>query len=230
MRKVFAILDIETLTDARLAFDIAWILYNSKGVELERHNYLVSEIADTPFAQILIRRDSFMKNKSQYYMDMLAFNSVPVVPLYHIADIFNDAAQRYNAQVVMCAYNARFDYTVLNDNMQAYYGEDFFSESVETVDIMTMALATLCDTNRFVRWCQLHGKMTEKGNVQTNAQTVYAYISQDPDFVEAHHALLDCEIEGEIYFKARAYKKKQHKKFASPVFHCKEWKKVQARK
>lgn len=230
MRKVFAILDIETLTDARLAFDIAWILKDSKGNTLESHNFLVSEIAETPFAQILIRRDSFMKNKSQFYMDGMAFNSFEVASLMDIACEFNASAARYNAKLVMCAYNAKFDYTVLNDNMNAYYGIDFFNEDVEIVDIMTMALATICDTNKFVRWCQLNNMVTEKGNVKTNAETVYAYLTRDSDFVEAHHALADCEIEADIYFKARKYRKKHHKHFANPVFACKEWKKVQARK
>lgn len=226
-KKVFAVLDIETVTDARLAFDIAWILYDSKGNELERRNFLVGEIVDTPFAKILIQRDSFMKNKSQFYMNN---NSFDVASLDVISDYFNGLAETYNAQLVMCAYNAKFDYTVLNDNMQAYYGYDFFIDSVEVVDIMTMALATICNTNKFVRWCQLNNMVTDKGNVKTNAETVYAYLTRDTDFIEAHHALADCEIEADIYFKARKYRKKHHKQFVMPVFHCKEWKKVQARR
>lgn len=229
MRKVFAILDIETITDARLAFDIAWILYDSKGNELERRNFLVSEVMDTPFASILIRRDSFMKNKANFYMDGIAFNSFTIASLGFISDYFNSMAEAYNAQLVMCAYNAKFDYSVLNDNMQAYYGRNFFDDSVEIVDIMTMALATICDTNKYVRWCQLNSMVTEKGNVKTNAETVYAYLTRDSDFVEAHHALQDCEIEADILFKARKYRKKHHKHFAMPVFRCDEWRKVQAR-
>lgn len=227
MRKIFAVLDIETVTDARLCFDIAWILYDSKGNELERSNFLVGEIVDTPFAKILIQRDSFMKNKSQFYMNN---NNFDIANLDVISDYFNSLAETYNAQLVMCAYNAKFDYTVLNDNMQAYYGCDFFEEGVEVVDIMTMALATICDTNKYVRWCQLNNMVTEKGNVKTNAETVYAYLTRDTDFVEAHHALQDCEIEAEILFKARKYRKKHHKQFATPVFRCVEWKQVQARR
>lgn len=226
MRKIFAVLDIETLTDARLAFDIAWILYDSKGNELERRNYLVSEIMDTPFADILIQRDSFMKNKAHFYME----HSIPVKSLDEISSELNNAASVYHARLVVCAYNAKFDYSVLNDNMQAYYACDFFDNDVEVVDIMTMALATICDTNKYVRWCQLSNMVTENGNVRTNAETVYAYLTRDTDFVEAHHALQDCEIEAEILFKARKYRKKQHKQFAMPVFRCAEWKQVQARR
>ena len=230
MRKVFAILDIETITDARLAFDIAWIVKDSEGNTLEKRNYLVNEILDTPFASVLIRRDSLMKNKADFYMDGIGLDSFDIKSLNYIAADFSCIAARYNAKVVMCAYNAKFDYSVLNDNMQTYYGVDFFGTDVEVVDIMTMALATICDTNKFVRWCQLNNMVTEKGNVKTNAETVYAYLTRDSDFVEAHHALQDCEIEAIIYFKTRKYRKKHHKQFAMPVFHCEEWKKVQSRR
>jgi hypothetical protein len=72
--------------------------------------------------------------------------------------------------------------------------------------------------------------VTEKGNVKTNAETVYAYLTRDANYTEAHHALMDCEIEADILFKARKYRKKHHTKFAMPVFHCEEWKNVQSRR
>lgn len=230
MRKVFAILDIETLTDARLAFDIAWIVCDSKGNVLDRYNALVSEIANAPFGFELISRDSFMKNKSKFYRDALVWDSIPVKSFEEIANDFAAIADTYNARTVMCAYNAKFDYSVLQRNADVYYGGTFFDDDVELVDIMTMALATICDTNKYVRWCMVNGATTEKGNVKTNAETVYAYLTQDAQYTEAHHALEDCEIEAEIYFKARKYRKKHHKKFANPVFACPEWQKVQARK
>lgn len=229
MRKVFAILDIETITDARLAFDIAWIVKDSKGNTLEECNYLVREVVDTPFASILIRRDSFMKNKADFYIDGINFYSICVASLWDIWTDFCNISARHNAKVVMCAYNAKFDYNVLNDNMQTYYGMNFFEGTYEVVDIMTMALATICDTNKYVRWCLLNGMTTEKGNVKTNAQTVYAYLTNNVDYVEEHHALADCEIEAQILFKARKYRKKHHKKFAMPICHCPEWKQVQSR-
>jgi DNA polymerase III epsilon subunit-like protein len=232
MRKVFAILDIETLTDARLAFDIAWILCDSKGNILERYNALVKDIFDSPFGMALLRRDSFIKNKSQMYIDAFIFHGIDVKPFEEIMQDFNSISKRYNAKTVMCAYNAKFDYNVLNDNASYIYGcgDTFFNKDVEIVDIMTMALATICDTNKYVRWCLLNGAITEKGNVKTNAQTVYGYLIDDIDFVEEHHALADCEIEKDIYFKARKRKQKHHKDFAMPMFRCPEWKQVQSRK
>ncbi len=230
MRKVFAILDIETITDARLAFDVAWIVCDSKGNILERYNALVGEIVNAPFGTTLIAKDSFMGGKHDFYLDSIVFHGIAVKSFEQINADFNAIAARYGAKVAMCAYNARFDYNVLNANAQMYYGRDFFGNETEIVDIMTMALATICDTNRYVRWCLLNGFVTGKGNILTNAQTVYAYMLQDATYTEQHHALADCEIERDIYFKTRKRKQKHHKVFASPVTGCKEWRKVQKRK
>ena len=231
MKKVFVVLDVETVTSARLVFDIAWHVCDSKGNILESYNALVKEVVDTPFIFELLRKDDFMKDKCQMYIDALVMNSIDVKCLYDISVDFYGIAKRYNAQVIMCAYNAKFDYEVLNNNLHIYEGDDiyFFDNVDNIIDIMTMALATICNTNKYVRWCNLNGFITPKGNIKTSAETVYAYISQNCNFVEAHHALEDCDIEKEILFKARKYRKKHHTKFAMPVFRCPEWKQVQAR-
>lgn len=229
MKKVFVVLDVETVTSARLVFDIAWHVCDSKGNILESYNALVKEVVDTPFIFELLRKDDFMKDKCQMYIDALVMDAIDVKCLYDISCDFNNISSRYHAEVIMCAYNAKFDYEVLNNNLLGYEGIKFFATADSVIDIMTMALATICNTNKYVRWCNINGFVTQKGNVKTNAKTVYAYISQNRDFVEAHHALADCDIEKEIFFKARKYRKKHHTKFASPVFRCKEWKEVQAR-
>lgn len=230
MRKLFVVLDVETVTSAHLVFDIAWHVCDSKGNILESYNALVKEVTDTPFIYELLRRDDFMKNKCQMYIDALITGSIPTKSLYDIAMDFQDIANRYNdARVMMCAYNAKFDYDVLNDNMNIYESIPFFEDDECVIDIMTMALSTICNTNKYVRFCLLNGFTTPKGNIKTNAETVYAYISDNVKFVEAHHALEDCDIEKDILFKARKYRKKHHTKFAMPVFRCPEWKEVQAR-
>lgn len=228
-RKMYAILDIETLTDARLALDIAWILYDSKGNEITRHNYLVKEVVETPFFYHLLRNDRFMRDKAQYYCDALSFNSIEVVSLEEIAMAFNTMSYNYNCDIIMCAYNAAFDFETLNTNSLVYYGYNFFDDNITVLDIMVAAMSTICNTNKYVRWCNLLGFLTPKGNVKTSAEVVYRYISANPNFIEAHHALLDCEIESKIFFKAKAYKKKQKTHFANPVFSCPEWQAIQAR-
>ena len=228
-KKVFVILDVETITSARLVFDIAWHVCDSKGNILESYNALVKEVVDTPFIFELLRKDDFMRDKCQMYIDALVMNNIDIKSLYSISCDYYDIEKKYNADVIMCAYNAKFDYEVLNNNLDMYEGVKFFENTKYIIDIMTMALATVCNTNKYVRWCNLNGMVTQKGNIKTSAETVYAYITQNCNFVEAHHALEDCNIERQIFFKARKYRKKHHTKFAMPVFRCPEWKEVQAR-
>ena len=228
-KKIFVIFDVETITSARLVFDIAWHVCNSKGQILESYNALVEEVVTTPFIFELLRKDDFMKDKCQMYIDALVMNSIDIKTLYDISCDYYAIKDRYDAEVIMCAYNAKFDYEILNNNLEMYEGTKFFENTNYIIDIMTMALATICNTNKYVRWCNLNGFVTLKGNIKTNAQTVYAYLSQNRDFVEAHHALADCDIEKDIFFKARKYRKKHHTKFAMPIFRCPEWKEVQAR-
>ena len=42
--------------------------------------------------------------------------------------------------------------------------------------------------------------ISEKGNYLTNAESCYAYLTQNEDFEEEHTALADVEIEIEIRF------------------------------
>jgi hypothetical protein len=51
------------------------------------------------------------------------------------------------------------------------------------------------------------GWITEAGNVRTNAEKVYAYLSGDLDFIESHTALHDAQIETEILQRLLAKKK-----------------------
>ena len=49
--------------------------------------------------------------------------------------------------------------------------------------------------------------ISEKGNIRTNAQTIYRYISGDDCFIEAHKGMEDTKIEGEILEWCKQFKK-----------------------
>ena len=91
-----------------------------------------------------MRKDDFMANKCQMYVDTLVMNSIDVKCLYDISVDFWGIAKRYNAQVIMCAYNAKFDYEVLNNNLHMYEGDDvyFFDNVDNVIDIIDETLAT----------------------------------------------------------------------------------------
>jgi hypothetical protein len=236
-KRVFIICDTETVTDARLVWDVAWIVCDSRGTVLERFNACVSEVMATPFGRKLVARDGFTRRKladgtrkSDWYLSELDNGTMPLMPFAEIKAAYDAIGPRYGAEPVFCAYNADFDIRVLNDNADSYGLGAFFGLDAITCDIWHTALDTVCNSERFVLWAMANGFISDAGNIRSNAETVYAYIIGATDFEERHTALADCEIERDILFKARKYRKKLHFSNVMPCcMRCPEWKRLQAR-
>ena len=230
MRNLYVVLDTETVTDARFVYDIGWIVFDAKGNRLDSVNYLVEEIVNSPLGIPMLSRDNFSRRKYPFYRDAMVFHSIPIKPLAQIAIEFESLAARYNAQnVIVCAYNAAFDISVLNQNCQWLYGLDFFGDEIRYLDIMTAAMGIICNTQRYVNYCLDNGFITDAGNVKTSAEIVYRYMTKNNTFEESHTALDDCEIESEILFTCKNRKKKIFRRLAQPIFNCPEWKAIQSR-
>lgn len=214
------VLDTETVADARVPYDVAWILVDRAGSVVERFNGLAAEILSNPTLRYLVRRDSFAKRKAGFYLDG---EPAAIMPFEAIMAYTREVITNYGATVV--AYNAAFDIKVLNDYANVLFGEDFFPEDVEVWDLWNMALNTICDSSNYVRWCINSGFITEKGNISCSAEAVFSYLSQESDFEEDHTALSDCEIEAQILQAVFSRKQKLHTKYCTPVFRQEVWKK-----
>lgn len=236
-KRVFIICDTETVTDARLVWDVAWLVCDSRGTVLESFNACVAEVMAAPFGRKLVARDNFTRRKladgtrkSEWYLSELDNGNMPLMPFAEIKAAYDAIGPRYGAEPVFCAYNADFDIRVLNDNADSYGLGAFFGPDAITCDIWHTALDTVCNSERFVLWAMANGFISDAGNIRSNAETVYAYIIGATDFEERHTALADCEIERDILFKARKYRKKLHFSNVMPCCtRCPEWKRLQAR-
>ena len=83
---------------------------------------------------------------------------------------------------------------------------------VEFYDIWTMACMTLCQQKTFLA----NAKYTKRGNIITNAETVYNYITDQTDFIEDHTAFSDACIEAEILARIFANGCKPQKQVSFP--------------
>lgn len=219
-KKYYMVLDTETVADARVPYDVAWIVVDREGNVVERFNGLAAEILQNLTLRYLVRRDSFAKRKAGFYLDG---EPAAIMPFEDIMNYTCDVIADYDATVV--AYNAAFDIKVLNDYANVLFGEDFFPEDVKVWDLWNMALNTICDSSNYVRWCINSGFITEKGNISCSAEAVFSYLSQESDFEEDHTALSDCEIEAQILQAVFNRKQKLHTKYCTPVFRQEVWKK-----
>ena len=220
-KKYYMVLDTETVADARVPYDVAWILVDRKGHAIERFNGLTAEVMQNETLRYLVKKDSFSKRKAAFYLEN---EPAPIMSFEDISAYTHDIICAYNATVV--AYNAAFDVKVLNDYAKIICdGEQFFPENVEIWDLWNMALNTICDSSNFVRWCIDNGFITEKGNISCSAEAVYSYLSHNGDFEEDHTALSDCEIEAKILQAVFDRKQKLVTDYCSPVFRQQVWKK-----
>ena len=219
-KKYYLVLDTETVTDARIPYDVGCIIVDRCGNMCARYNALASEIMEFITTRKILEKDSFAKHKAAFYLNNID------TPIKHFAEIrFDiwDLLDKYNPVVV--AYNAAFDVKVLNDYSKIMCNSKFFTEDVEVWDLWNMALNTVCDSSNYVRWCIDNGFVTEKGNISCSAEAVYSYLVGNGEFKEKHTALADCEIEAQILQAVFKRKKQLCTEYCSPVFRQKVWKK-----
>jgi hypothetical protein len=118
--------------------------------------------------------------------------------------------EKYNVKVVM-AYNAAFDTKGLNTT-QRYLTKSayrwFLPYGIKVECIWHMACQTICSMKRYYDFCHEYGFVSKSGNIQTSAEVVYAFLTNNPDFEEEHKGLDDVLIETAIFAECR----KKHKK------------------
>lgn len=219
-KKYYMVLDTETVTDARIPYDIAWIIVDRAGNVHERFNALTAEVMNNPTLRQCVRKDSFSKRKASFYLDnepaqIISFDTIAKTALQTL---------RYYENIIVVAYNAAFDVKVLNDYSQVLRGMPFFDPETKIWDLWNMALNVICDSRNYVKWCKENNHATDKGNISSSAESVYSYLASFGDFEEDHTALSDCEIEAEILQAVFNRKKKLHTDFCSPVMHRSVWK------
>lgn len=220
-KKYYMVLDTETVADARVPYDVAFIIVDREGIIYDRYNALTAEVLNNETMRYLVKRDSFAKRKAAFYLDNAPAIIRPFAAI--VSDIRTFIADYDNATVV--AYNAAFDIKVLNDYANIILNEDCFPQNTKVWDLWNMALNTICDSSNYVRWCIDAGFISEKGNISCSAEAVYSYLTENKEFEEDHTALSDCEIEAQILQAVFNRKQKLHTNMCSPVFRQKVWRK-----
>ena len=208
-KEVKVTLDIETAntTEDALAYDIGFVAHYNDGTILERHSYIIRDV----FCDMSnLMQSAYYAHKIPEYLESIACGERAVVTLYEARKALHDVCKRYNVKVIM-AYNAAFDTKGLNTT-QRYLTKSayrwFFPYGVKVECIWHMACQTICSMKKYYNFCHEHGFVSKSGNIQTSAEVVYAFLTNNPNFEEEHKGLDDVLIETAIFAECR----KKHKK------------------
>lgn len=204
----FIVIDTETAGSVNypLPYDCGYKVMNRKGEVLAIRSYVVAEIyCDEPD---MMKSAYYAEKLPQYAADLRTgkrtLAKLATIRRQVLADMEN-----FKTSVVY-AYNMNFDRRALN-NVQKFVTKKysiFFPENTEFRCIWNMACQVLLARPSYIKFALENGFVSEKGNILTNAECCYRYITKNVDFMEEHRGLEDVNIEAEILLKCFA----QHKK------------------
>ena len=217
---LYFVTDIETTIRKRIAFDIAWRVIDRKGREYSKGSYVVREAFkyDVPF----------FKEKLGHYFDDAYSQLIRPASIGEIRDEYNRQVAEFTSKghrVILCAYNAAFDFKYLPETVAILYGIEkarWLSQKAELLDIWDFWGESVPKAYR--------ANPTASGKyISTSAESAYRWEFAQSDFEERHIAWHDCLIESDILVKALSRKKPMRTVESPKHFAGSVWKKINTR-
>ena len=208
-KKYNLILDTEATGTLKnpLVYDLGFIVADKKGNIIFEDNYLINQIF---FDNDLMQQAYFYDKVSSYYK-ALSSGKIKVTNVEGAKKIIDKTLKYFNISTIM-AYNVAFDKRALNNTMLYLCNKPFFDEHIDFNCIWNLACQVICKQKTFKK----ENIRNEKGNLITNAERVYQYVTGQKDFKEEHTSLSDAKIENEILVNIY----KQHKSVKNGINSC----------
>lgn len=211
----YLITDTETANSMNdpMVYNFAGSVIDQHGNVYESGNFVNRDIF---FGRPELMQSAYYANKIPLYLEQIEAGEIEVVSWYEIRKWVHEMHKKYHIKAII-AHNARFDYkscskTQRYETCSKY--RYFFPKDVEIWDTLAMAQDTICKQKRYIKWCMENGYLTKQGKPRATAEILYRYITKDNDFVEAHRAMEDINIEMEIFWHCiRQHKKMKRKAF-----------------
>ncbi len=193
----------------QLIFDIGWTVADKKGNIFIKRNYLVDEI----FTNMSLMKHAHYFNKYPNYLRMLQDNKIKMKKWGFIIAQFEQDILNYSIKEGY-AFNIAFDKRAMENTHRILTGREFLFwkvHEVKTNCIWGMCAETIMSKVGYIKTAIEQGWLSESGNITTNAECAYRYITRVYDFKESHTALDDATIETEIM--ARCFKTRMKMSF-----------------
>ena len=205
MKNIYCTLDTETFGGAvnpKGVYHLAGIIHDRKGNIFATFNYLIAEHFEE------IEKDDYAKNNFYKYIDMVNAGSITSIATEEEAvKAVDEICKFYNVRYMM-AFNSGFDFvkTICQSLIKHR----------EFIDIWLMAVQTLTKIKKYNTFCHDNNFRSSTGkSIATNAESFYAYLTDNANYKEEHTAMEDSKIEMEIFLACV----KTHKRYSKNI-HC----------
>ena len=193
------ILDTETISVAKpYCYNIGYIIYDTQTEEVVlKREFVVEQV----WHNRPLFASAYYANKRPLYVSAMRGKRAKLEKYGNIQkQMIKDI--KYHAVEGVYAFNSAFDDGVFEFNANMYGCRNAI-DTTPVYDIrgyaieylMTQGYKEFCNSNKNDKF------ITPADGYKTTAESFYCYLTNNPDFAEAHTALADCEIELEILKK-----------------------------
>lgn len=186
------VFDTETTSlDKPFCYNIGYVILDDKWQVLCKRSYVVEQV----WHNLPLFSSAYYADKRPLYVAAMRARTTVMDKFGYICQRMSRDFKAFEVARAY-AYNSSFDEKVFAFNCEWYKCSNPF-DTIPVSDIRGFAHEFLVD-GEYRIFCDKHGYYTDTGNYSTTAETVYRYITGNNDFIEAHTALDDAEIEADI--------------------------------
>lgn len=205
-KKYLMVLDVETTNNIMekgapndgLVYDIGFVICDKKGNIYAKRSFAIQEIFD--WTELM--STAYYYRKLPKYYEKLNNGIMKKTSIWNARKSIKTAIEFFGITEIY-AYNANFDYTTLNNTVRYLSGSAcrwFFPYGVKICDIWNIACQVL-GTQKTFQWENVRNA---NNNLITNAERMFAYLSQNFNFEEEHTGLADALVESQILARCLA--------------------------
>lgn len=199
--EVVCVTDVETANDTKdaLTYDVSCRFINpAKEIVIDERAYVIRDVFVDEHD---LMKQAYYASKMPEYSEDIRAGKRHMIDFMDMRQDFLELMKKYDCHIV-AAYNAAFDTNALNTTLRYLTKSKyrwFFPYGTQFVCIWNMACNTICQTSNYKSFAELNRYYSNHGkNYRATAETVYAYLTQNPNFNEEHKGMEDVRIECEI--------------------------------
>lgn len=185
------VFDTETVSLQKpFCYNIGYLVYNTDTAQTEKK---VDYVVDQIWHNMELFSTAYYADKRPVYVSAMRGKRARLAKFGGILQALARDIEEYQVTDAY-AYNSSFDERVFEFNCDWYK----LANPLETLrihDIRGFVHQQIAFTPSYQNFCDTHMCYTEAGNYSTTAETITQYLRNDVNFVEAHTALSDSEIE-----------------------------------
>lgn len=192
--------DVETCDYSQIIMELSFLVVNQKFAKLQENCFIIKEVWENEE----YRNGVFAKNKLEHWQEMLDNNTAQLISIYDLYKFINKTIKKEKI-TIFGAYNAQFDIRAIENTYHRFGIDKHKNYEKENqllkLDIMCLwnyATRIYCSED-YVNWAIHNEKFTSTGKIQSNAQAVYQFLTQNNHFIETHFGIEDLQIEYTIY-------------------------------